>query len=349
MTERKSALTLAAGTYGGGMSVLWRSESGDWVLGCGDAAAAANASFGVYSARHGLQYLVDENAGTVGVHCRREGHWERVTAISIEGAAPCHIALNPTETLLAVANYASGSISLVRLNEQGLPHGQVQVHANRGSGPNAQRQDAPHAHWVGFSADGRLLYQTDLGTDEILAFAIDDQDNLSAPHRAYRAPPGSGPRHLLFHPQLAGKAYLASELANTLTLLDCAAGTFGNPRILSTLPSDWQGESIVAHIAMNRAATRLYVSNRGHDSIAVFSIDDDGVPTLLQHAPAGGAFPRFFLLLEDEALMLVANEKGQTVSTLTIESDGCLSPTGASLSIPGVCYLLNPDPKVVRC
>ncbi|WP_260596939.1 lactonase family protein [Sphingomonas endolithica] len=304
---------------------------------------AANASFSVYSARHDIHYLVDENAGSVGAYRHRGGRWEMLATIPTQGAAPCHIALNPAETLLAVANYASGSVSLFRLDmHDGLPRERARVHANHGSGPDAQRQDRPHAHWVGFSADGRWLYQADLGTDEILAFAIDGAGDLRAAQRSYQAPPGSGPRHLLLHPHLTGKVYLASELASTLTVLDHADGKFHNPLIMSTLPADWQGDTIVAHVAINQAGTRLYVSNRGHDSIAVFAIGDDAIPTLLQHARAGGAFPRFFLLLEDQALMLVANEKGQTVSTLVIDGDGCLSPTGTELSIPGVCYLLIP-------
>jgi len=348
MDEHHSALCLGAGTYrgGGGRGVyaVCRDAGGRWTT--VDAFdGALNASFSVYSARHGLHYIVDERAsGRVGVFRYRDRGWSKLASVATNGAAPCHVALDRRESLLAVANYAGGSVSLMRLDARtGLPAGRVEVSANSGSGPNPQRQEGPHAHWVGFSGDGRWLYQTDLGTDEVLAFAIDEDAELGPPRRAYAAPPGSGPRHLLLHPRLDRVAYLASELASTLTTLDHADGAFGDPRIVSTLPDGWHGENIVAHLGVNRAADRLYVSNRGHDSIAVFALDAAGVPTLLQHVPAGGTFPRFFLLLEDERLMMVANEKSQTVSALAIGDDGRLSTTGVTLPVPGVAYLLRVD------
>lgn len=349
MVDRQSSLCLSAGTYygGGGQGVysVCRAACGQWKV--GEAyPGALNASFSAYSARHGLHYIVNEQtAGAIGIYRYGKQGWSLLSTVATGGAAPCHVALNATETLLAVAHYASGSISVIRLDERdGLAAGGVQVRANSGSGPDPQRQENPHAHWVGFSDDGRWLYQTDLGTDEILAFAIDEHGELGASHCAYAAPPGSGPRHLLLHPELGSRAYLVSELSSTLTVLDHAGGSFRDPRIISTLPEDWREENIVAHVGMNRAADRLYVSNRGHDSIAVFGLDADGAPTLLQHADAGGAFPRSFLLLEDEQFMLVANEKSQTVSVLAIGVDGTLSATGVTLPIPGVAYLFARSP-----
>ena len=341
---------IAAGTYRGGggqgLHPLWSDEAATWRI--GDAyAAAPNASFSVYSARHGLHYIVDEDAvGRVGVHRHLAGGWEMLASVETGGGAPCHVALNPAETLLAVANYAGGSVSVIRLDPgTGLPDGAVQTHANRGSGPNAERQEGPHAHWVGFSPDGRWLYQTDLGTDEVLAFPFDATGTLEPPFVAYAAPPGSGPRHLVLHPHIAKRAYLVSEMASTLTTFDRGRdGTFTGPVIRSTLPDAWRGHSIVAHVAINAAGTRLYVSNRGHDSIAVFALDAQGVPTLLEHVATGGEYPRFFLLLEDQGMIVVAHEKSQTVTTLAIDAEGRLAPTGVALGVPGVGYVLEVAP-----
>jgi 6-phosphogluconolactonase len=342
---------IAAGTYRGGggqgFHPLWPGEGAAWHVGSAYT-PAPNASFSVYSARHGLHYIVDEDAvGRVGVHRHRAGGWETLASVETGGSAPCHVALNHAETLLAVANYMSGSVSLIRLDPRsGLPVGAAQTNANDGSGPNAERQEGPHAHWVGFSPDGRWLYQTDLGTDEVLAFTIDAAGRLEPPFVAYAAPPGSGPRHLVLHPHLAKRVYLVSEMASTLTMLDRADdGTFTNPVIRSTLPEGWRGHSIVAHVAINAARNRLYVSNRGHDSIAVFALDADGVPTLLEHVGTGGEYPRFFLLLEDRRVIVVAHEKSQTVTTLAIDADGRLSATGVDLAIPGVAYVLEVAPK----
>ena len=349
MTEAPFALCVGIGTYrgggGAGIQPLCRDEAGAWRLGA-PYADAPNASFSIYAPGRRLHYIVNEaEAGSVGVHRYADQRWERLALFAVDGAAPCHIALDPTETLLAVANYMSGSVTLLRLDPQsGLPTGAVQVSANQGSGPNPARQEAPHAHWVGFSPDGRWLYQTDLGTDEILGFPIAAEGTLHAPQRAYRAAPGSGPRHLLLHPRLDQRAYLIGELDNTLSVLDRSDGSFTHRATLSTLPNGWHGDSIVAHLAINRAGDRLYVSNRGHDSIAVFALDDAGVPTLLGHTATGGASPRHFLLLDDAGLVIVAHEKAQTVTTLTIDADGLLHPTGMSVAVPGAAYVVLPDP-----
>ncbi|WP_010186892.1 lactonase family protein [Sphingomonas sp. PAMC 26605] len=352
MTNPHFPLCIGIGTYrgggGAGIATLCLGADGSWRH--GEAyAAAANAAFSVYAPRHRLHYIVDEaERGSVGVHRFADTGWEMLASVGVDGAAPCHIALDPTETRLAVANYASGSVALLRLDPRtGLPAGPVQVHANRGSGPNAARQEAPHAHWVGFSPDGQWLYQTDLGTDEILAFPIDAAGTLGAVQRAYRARPGSGPRHLLLHPRLGKRAYLIGELDNTLSVLDRSTGIFVHRETVSTLPPDWQGESIVAHVAINRASDRLYVSNRGHDSIAVFALDDGGAPTLLDHAVTGGAYPRFFALLEDAGLMVVAHEKSQTVTTLAFGADGRLTPTGLSIAVAGAASVIIPEPAAL--
>jgi 6-phosphogluconolactonase (cycloisomerase 2 family) len=188
--------SLCIGTYAGGGGRGVYDLADDWTLGDADP-VAANASFGTYAPRFGLHYLVDErDAGTVGAYRRDAAGWQRLASVETGGAAPCHVALNHAQTALAVANYASGSVSLFVLDANGLPRSPAQVHANSGHGPNAERQEAPHAHWVGFSPDDRWLYQTDLGTDEILAFPV--ADGALGPARiAHAAPPGSGPRHLL--------------------------------------------------------------------------------------------------------------------------------------------------------
>ncbi len=334
---------IAIGTYAGGGGEGVYAIADRWTL--GDVyRGALNASFGAYASRFGLHYLVDErDDGAIGVHRHTRTGWECLARVSVAGDAPCHVALDHAQTRLAVANYASGSMSLVRLDDAGLPVGPPSTHANCGHGPNAERQEGPHAHWVGFSPDDRWLYQTDLGTDQILAYPVGD-DGLGTPIVAYAAPAGSGPRHLLLHPHDPTRAYLISEMASTLTVLDRSEGRFQARATISTLPNDWHGETIVAHIAMNHAGDRLYVSNRGHDSIAVFALDADGLPSLLQHTPAGGAYPRFFRLMEDDGYMIVANEKSQTVTVLTLTDDGRLEPTGINLPVPGAAYIIDLDP-----
>ena len=334
------------GSYGGGLRAL-RHDADQWSLGA-CFAAAGNASFGTYSPRHDIHYIVDErDAGTVGFYRAVKGigapdsapSWTCVARVAVGGDAPCHIALDHSETRLAVANYATGSVSLFRLSDDGLPAAPADVFVHRGSGPNTERQSGPHAHWVGFDADDRWLYAVDLGTDEILAFAT-DAEAIDTPRIAYRAPAGSGPRHMVLHPRLLGIAYLANELTSALTLLSGGDGAFAARATMSTLPAGYDGPNIVAHIAMNAACDRLYVSNRGHDSIAVFALDAAGAPTLIQHAPAGAAYPRFFLIAQDHASLIVANEKDGCVTILPIESDGRLGASVAMLPVAGAAFAL---------
>jgi len=351
-TDRPAA-SLWIGTYagGGGKGVypLHRGAAG-WTTPA-PAHPAQNCSFGVHAARFDLHYLVDEHGGSVGVFRRREDDgaapWDCLARISTGGVAPCHIALDRSECWFAVANYASGSLSVQSLDPQtGLPVGVPIVRQNTGSGPNPDRQQSPHAHWVGFSPDNRWLYATDLGTDQVLAFAFDAEDGtLGQPIVALDAPPGSGPRHLLLNPHRPGLAYLACELTNHLVVLEIEGAVFRPRSTVSTLPVDAAQGSIVAHIAANAAGNRLYVSNRGNDSIAVFALDDEGEPVLLQHVASGGASPRFFLLLEDERQMIVAHERDHRVTLLDIQPDGTLSPTAIGIVVPGAAFVFDGRPR----
>jgi 6-phosphogluconolactonase len=333
--------SLIAGTYAreGGAGVVPLTASGNgWTAGEG-IGAIRDASFGVASARHGLRYLLDEQRqGGVGTY---DHAFKRLAGGTTLGADPCHAALSPDQTLLAIANYSSGNVALLRLDPAtGLPQGEPLLVRHEGSGPNKERQAGPHAHWVGFAAEGRMLHSVDLGADAIFTHRIDPKTRAPGETSiAYRAVAGSGPRHLARHPHLP-VAYLVAELANTVTILHAGAnGTFTAHGAVSTLPANAGGTSAAAHIALNRAGTRLYVSNRGHDSIAVFAVRADGTLEPVQHIASGGHWPRFFLLLEDRGEMLVANERSGDVAILRIEQDGRLRATQSSVKVPGVVFL----------
>jgi 6-phosphogluconolactonase len=327
------------GTHRGGLYPL-RHVGGQWSSG-DPYPQALSASFGVCSPLHDLQYLVDErDDGAVGIYRKASSGWTRLARVAVRGDAPCHLALSSDQTRLAVANYSSGSVTLFLLDHDGIPVAPGQVFAATGSGPDRTRQTGPHAHWVGFDAADRWLYAVDLGSDAIHAVAMTATGG-EVLRTAFKAPPGSGPRHLLLHPRRRDIAYLACELANTLMLLSGGDGVFTAIETLSTLPAGFGGPSIVAHLAINAAGDRLYVSNREHDSIAVFALDDAGTPRLIQHAPVGAAYPRHFLLLEDEACLIVANEKDECVTVLPIESNGMLGRNVARVAVPGAAFVLR--------
>jgi len=339
------SLSVLVGTYarsgGTGLRTLHPSADRGWSLG-ESWPAAQNASFATYSARRSLLYCVDEQAdGALSAFRGGEHGWEQAARVRTHGAAPCYVALNGDESLLAVANYGSGSVALFRVDERtGAPLEPPIVRQNAGSGLVADRQDGPHAHCACFSPDQRWLYHVDLGTDEVLVHAVDAGGAaLGEPSVAYRAPPGSGPRHLVFHPALP-LAVLASELASTLTLLRLEEGRLVEQQTLSTLPQGFAGESLAGHLSLDRSGERVYVTNRGHDSIAVLALGEAGGLELLQHVPSGGASPRSFVVLEAERQLLVANEEGENITVFRLQEDGTLSPHHADIPLPGAAFLL---------
>lgn len=318
-----------------GLYPIVRTAEGRWEIGP-PWSGARNASFGVYSPRHDIHYLVDEMAGSIAACRVIDGAWTVLGRIDSGGKEPCHLALDRDQTRLVCANYGDGTATIFRLDPgNGLPSLETS-HPNRGHGADSERQEGPHAHWVGYAPGGRWLYQTDLGTDEIRAFSVDGA--VGDPQRAWQAPAGGGPRHLAFAPA-GDRAWLVSELASTLTVLKAGDGELSAVATLSTLPEGHAGENLGGHIGLNRAGDRLYVTNRGHDSVAVFACETDGALTLLQHVPTGGASPRFFLLLEEQGEMLVANEEGDSVTVLQIAADGTLADTGVRLAVPGPVFI----------
>ncbi|WP_445190972.1 lactonase family protein [Sphingomonas sp. Tas61C01] len=297
-----------------------------------------DASFGVGGGPAGSYYLAKEGgAGSLGAY---GPGWRRRAAVPTGGADPCYLAIDRASACLAIAHYSSGGIAFVRLDPRtGAPGEPIQF-MHKGGGPNRDRQTAPHAHWVGFSPDRRWLHAIDLGADRIFRYAFDAKArSLTPAGEAWQAPPGAGPRHLVRHPRLP-VAYVVCEMGNVVAALHASAdGQFATRQIVSTLPAGFTGASQAGHIAIDRAGRRLYVSNRGHDSIAVFALDAAGAPTLLQHVSGGGRWPRFFLLLEDQRQVMVANERSGTLDLLALQPDGRLAATGERLSVPGVAFL----------
>ena len=300
-------------------------------------ADAANASFAVTG--NGLVYTVDESEdGAVNV-LRREGDsWSRVARVTSGGAAPCYITLSPDGQRLAVSNYASGSAALYRL-QNGIPQTPPAVFQNVGSGPNAERQEGPHVHCARFAPEGTGLFLVDLGADQVVCLEL-TEEGFGEASVAWTAPPGSGPRHMLLHPALP-RALVLGELSSTLTMVQRGPLGFETLDRQPTAPPGYKGENLGGHLAVNPARTRTYVSNRGHDSLAVFALVNGHLEPL-QTVPSGGLHPRHFALVPAERMLVVAHEKDGTVASFDIEADGRLRATGHSITLPGACFVLAP-------
>ncbi|MGZ3305603.1 MAG: lactonase family protein [Asticcacaulis sp.] len=353
-------LSLFVGTYTtktskGVYPLTYDQVSDQWTLGKPDP-AIENVSFGVTSYRY-LQdmetkrpfyYLLDEqDKGLLNICFKQGNRWIQGETLPTEGASPCYISGSHKLRLIGVANYSSGSVVFYRFDPRsGIANAGLLSHIvykNEGSGPNKDRQEGPHAHCVQFAPDGKHAYSVDLGTDQLLAYPMVplNPQNLGVgkPFEAFKFPGGTGPRHLLFHPN--GKtAFVVSELSNEVfSLRQGDDGKFNLIARASTLPADFTAHSQAAHLALNADGTRLYASNRGHNSIAVFAIDGEGSLKLLQISPTLGDWPRFFKLLEPQKRLIVAHQNGGTLVVFKVAEDGRLAPANVSLDVPAPVFI----------
>ncbi len=236
---------------------------------------------------------------------------------STGGKGACHLAVSPDGRSVAVANYGDGRISIVRLDENGLPGKTVSIMTNTGSGPDKSRQNGPHAHGVYFNQAASRLFVPDLGLDRVLIYRFDAATSaLGGELPPLTIKPGAGPRHMAFSAD-EKHAYVVNELDNTVSAATCDKDTFGKPVSITTLPADFAGANTTAEIEISPDQRFVYASNRGHDSIAVFRRDEkSGDLTFSQRAPCGGRTPRHFKISPCGKWLLCAHMESNTISVL---------------------------------
>lgn len=296
-------------------------------------------SFGLQAGKH--WYWVDEDAqGQLLTYASNDKNGlDLLQKISAAGASPCHLSLRGDANYLAVSNYKSGNVAVYKLDSTGIPQAQPQVLQHAGAGPDTSRQEGPHAHWAGWSQlpDNKKtlgMYAVDLGVDKIFWYPQDTNGKFGEAQVALTAKPGDGPRHIVFHPQQPW-VYLLNELSNTVSFTRQEAdGQLTEQQKLGTLPADFQGKNISAHIAISADGKRLYTSNRGHHSIAVFNIAENGQLALAQIIDSQGQWPRFFVLLDEEKKLVVANQDSDNLAVFNILSNGQLAYSGVQTHVP---------------
>ncbi|HLJ50651.1 MAG TPA: lactonase family protein [Bryobacteraceae bacterium] len=331
---------LYIGTYTGpsskGIYVASFDERTGKVRGLRLAAATANPSYIAIHPNHKFLYAVDEtSAGTVSAFAIRAdtGQLTFLNKVSSKGDSPCHISVDPEGKNLLVANYGSGSFAVLPIGADGKLHEASAFVQDTGKGPNAQRQEGPHAHFIQVSPDKAFAVGADLGVDKVFVFRFDAKAGSlkpnDTPFAAIKA--GSGPRHLAFHP--SGKfAYLTNELASTVTAFSWnrESGALQELQTISTLPAGFKGENTTAEIAVHPSGRFLYDSNRGDDSIAVFAIDQaKGTLTAVDRTLAGGKVPRNFELDPSGSFLIAANQKSDDLVVFRVDKQtGKLTSTG---------------------
>jgi 6-phosphogluconolactonase len=260
------------------------------------------------------------------------------------GADPCHISVSRSGRTVAVANYTGGSTASFRVNPDGSL-GAATTDQHVGHGPNKERQEAAHAHSANFAAEDHLLLSCDLGADAVYLYQTSDARGTIAPRRpaSVHVEPGSGPRHLAMHPS-AHYVYVINELTNTIGVFawNPKVATLVQRQSISTLPAGTTVPNSTAEIFVHPNGRFVYGSNRGHDSIAVFSVDArDGRLTALGHTPTGGKAPRSFAIDPTGRWLLAANQLTNDINSFAIDQHkGTLTPTGATLAVAKpVCVL----------
>ena len=278
------------------------------------------------------------------------------------GEDPCYLSFDRTGKYLFVANYSSGNVVVFPILSDGkLGEHTALVKDSGPLGPNKQRQEAPHAHWIGPSMDGRSVYVADLGLDLVLCYAFDvTKGTLSGPavrsewsHReidpSAKLAPGTGPRHVVFSSN-GVRMYVLGEMQSTVTAFYAVGPDDFVPtsfQRVSTLPEGFSGRNDAAEIAIHPDGKFLYASNRGHDSIAVFAIDPrKGALKRFAIVPTGGKEPRHFAIDPTGHYLLAENQNSDTIVTFRIDQQtGILTPTGDSVQVPSpVCIVFLATP-----
>ncbi len=264
------------------------------------------------------------------------------------GTVPCHVIVDKAGKNVLIANYGSGSACVLPLKPNGYLEPASAFVQHTGKGANPSRQEGAHAHSANLDAANHFALVADLGLDKIFVYHYDSDKGTLVPNDPPAADiaPGSGPRHFVFHP--SGKfGYGINEMGSTVTAFayDDKAGLLKTLQTISSIPADYKGDTTTSEIQIAPNGKFLYGSNRGHDSIVIYSIDQNtGMLTLVGHEPTQGKVPRGFGIDPTGGYLIAGNQNSDSVVIFRIDSvTGLLSATGQSLHVGApVCIEFMP-------
>ncbi len=321
----------------------------------GLAAKTSNPSFLALSPDRRFLYAVNEDAqwngmqgGSVTAFAIPEkgASLKQLNQQSTQGAAPCHLSVAGTGKVVLAANYGGGSVVTLPVRPDGSLGGSAVFIQHTGSSVNPNRQKEPHAHSINVSPDDRYALVADLGVDKVFVYQLDPNLGALIPNNppALNLTPGSGPRHFAFSPN--GKlAFVINEMASTLTSLsfDASRGALSEIQTVSTLPADFKGESSTAQVCVHPNGKFVYGSNRGDDSIVVFSVSPEGKLGWVERVSTQGRTPRNFNIDPSGRFLWAANQSSDSIVVFRINPDtGKLTPVGKPLSVGSpVCVVFD--------
>jgi 6-phosphogluconolactonase len=339
------------GTYTGGKSKgIYRCELDPATGKLSEPALAAetkNPSFLAVHPNHRFLYAVGEisdfggkKAGAVSAFAldAKSGDLKPLNQKPSGGAGPCHLVVDRRGKSVLVANYGGGSAAVLRIEDDGRLGEQTAFVQHTGKGDDPARQEAPHAHSINLDAANRFAFVADLGLDRVLVYRFDADKGSLAKNEppSVALTPRSGPRHFAFHPD-GRHAYVINELANTVTAMqyDADKGALKTIQTVSTLPEGYKKPTWTAEVQVHPSGKFLYGSNRGHDSIAIFSIDDkSGELTPAGRQGSGIKTPRNFGIDPTGKFLLAANQDSDSVLVFRIDAKtGALEATGAKVEV----------------
>ncbi|AMW06583.1 hypothetical protein GEMMAAP_05585 [Gemmatimonas phototrophica] len=263
------------------------------------------------------------------------------------GAAPCYVSVDRTGQFAFVANYVGGNVAAFPLDANGVPAEANLVVAHPGRGPHPRRQASAHAHCILPDATNQFVLSADLGTDCIYVLRFDARTGALIPAEIpeFQLAAGAGPRHLAFSPD-GRTLYCVNELNSTLVALayDATRGRLTEQQVVSTRPVGATGENSPADLHVHPDGRTVYLSNRGDNTIAVFTVHPTTQRlTLVQSMPTGGDWPRNFALTPDASGLLVAHQRSDTITAFRIDqTGGTLAETGQKQSAGAPVCLLFP-------
>lgn len=272
------------------------------------------------------------------------------SSVPIGDGGAAHVAVDPSGRTLLTAQYGGGSVAAYLLDDKGSITKQTKLIKHPGgSRVVAGRQDESHAHWVGFSPDNRFAFVPDLGLDQVVIYQLNSASAEITPHGAAQLPAGGGPRHMKFHPN--GKwIYVLNELALSVSVFDFDAQQ-GSMSLKQTIPTVSQEEldkekfKSCSEIRVHPNGKFVYAANRGHDTITVFAVDENGTLRFVQNENVRGATPRNFNLDPTAHWLLVGGQDSHTLACFEVNSEtGEITFNRSIISTPSpICVMFGPE------
>lgn len=299
----------------------------------GGTSGIENASFLTLDFNHRHLYAVSEIENGEVVSFRIEGEQlHEQNRVKTGGSSPCYVEVDDTQLL--TVNYMGGNISAFAIKEDGRVGQVTDSIQYKGSSVHETRQEAPHPHTIVKDPYSDYVFVSDLGTDHIHVYSLNQETGAFHLILSQVTKRGSGPRHFAFHPSLPF-LFVCQELDSTIAVYEWHRDTpaLNFMASYSTLPSSFKGENTTAEIKICHSGNYLYCSNRGHDSLAIFHVQEDGRLLAQSHVSTKGYVPRHFNFLPTEDYLFVANQDSDSIWLFRMGPDGELVETNQCLTV----------------